>query len=187
MRLTLSSEFVLNTVMTNESGQVLYRTSTPKFRLKGRSTTIYKVVPNTDPSDMQDRFETIGEIEWQMFGPATMRLHGKEMNTNQFIPRHGVRGRKRTFTGPDGRPYRWDMRYTVVVLSDNDSTRRELARSHRRSLGIIGPKREPSLEIHPDLMPILDTVVLTFVYVEKLRMEKAGKRKRGDVKVARDA
>ena len=63
-------------------------------------------------------------------------------------------------------------------LSQDDATRRELARSYRRSLGIFGPKREPSLDIHPDLMPIIDTVVLTFVYVEKLRMDKEERRKR---------
>lgn len=50
---------------------------------------------------------------------------------------------------------------------------------HRRCLGILGPKREPSLDINTDLMPILDTIVLTFVYVEKLRMDKEERRKRG--------
>ncbi|KAL4065945.1 hypothetical protein V8B97DRAFT_1066417 [Scleroderma yunnanense] len=177
MRLTLSSESVRNTVMTNEDGQVLYRTSTP-FRLGVRTTTIFKVVPNTNPSDMQDHLEAIGEIKWHLFGPSMMRLNGREMNTDQFIPRHGFTGRKRTFMGPDARSYRWDMLYNVVVLSHNDDTRRELARSHRRSLGIIGPRREPSLDIHSDLMPMLDTVVLTFVYVEKLRMDKEERRKR---------
>ncbi|KIM56369.1 hypothetical protein SCLCIDRAFT_132908 [Scleroderma citrinum Foug A] len=177
MRLTLSSESVRNTVMTNESGQVLYKTSTP-FRLGVRTTTIYKVVPNTNPNDMQDCLDAIGEIEWHLFGTSIMRLHGEEMKTDRFIPRHGFTGRKRTFTGPDGRPYRWDMHSSVVVLSQDDATRRELARSYRRCLGILGPKREPSLDMHPDLMPIVDTVVLTFVYVEKLRMDKEEQRKR---------
>ena len=92
MRLTLSSESVRNTVMTNENGQVLYKTSTP-FRLGVRTTTIYKVVPNTNPNDMQDHLDAIGEIEWHLFGTSIMRLHGEEMKTDQFIPRHGFTGR----------------------------------------------------------------------------------------------
>ncbi|KAG6330804.1 hypothetical protein ID866_8288 [Astraeus odoratus] len=172
MRLTLSSERVLHAVMTNEDGQVLYKTVTPLFRLGTRTTTLYKVVPNPDPSDMQDYLEAIGEIEWHWFGSSIMRLHGREMRTGEFIPRHGVLGRKRTFIGSDGRSYRWDMKFRVVVLSTNDDSRKELARSHRRSLGIIGPKKEPSLDIHEDLMHMLDLVMLTFVYVEKLRMDK---------------
>ncbi|KAI6014649.1 hypothetical protein EDC04DRAFT_2578696 [Pisolithus marmoratus] len=191
MHLTLSSERVRSTIMTNEEGQVLYKTSTP-FRLGTRTTTLYKAVPNTDSDDMQDHMEAIGEIEWHLIHPSKMRLHGQEMMTNTFIPRHGFRGRKRTFTGPDGLPYRWDMDFKIVrvrtclndflyssaltcpgtQLSRNDATRQELARSHRRRLGIIGPRRDPSLDVDPGLMNILDTIILTFVYVEKLRRDK---------------
>ena len=78
--------------MTDESGQVLYKTSTP-FRFGVRTTTIYKVVPNTNPNNMRDHLDVVGEIEWHLFGPSTMRLHGQEMSTDQFIPRHGFTGR----------------------------------------------------------------------------------------------
>ena len=54
----------------------------------------------------------------------------------------------------------------------DDETGQEVARSHRRSYGIIGSKQDPYLEIHPDLAYILDTVILTFIYVEKLRMDE---------------
>ncbi|KAI6101918.1 hypothetical protein F5141DRAFT_1008601 [Pisolithus sp. B1] len=197
MRLTLSSEGVRNTTMTNEDGQVLYKTSTP-FRFGARTTTLYKVVPNTDPDDMRDHLERIGEIEWNLIGSSVMRLRGQEMMTDTFIPRHGIRGRwythrlrhasielmffqlhrKRTFEGPDGLPYRWDMDFKFVRLSRDDTTRQELARSYRRSLGIIGPRRDPFLDVDLNLMHMLDTVVLTFVYVEKLRMDKEKRAKR---------
>jgi len=61
--------------------------------------------------------------------------------------------------------------HTYFQLSKDDETGQELARSHRRSYGIIGSKRDPYLEIHPDLGNILDMVILTFIYVEKLRMD----------------
>ena len=97
--------------------------------------------------------------------------------------------KKRTFTAPDGQSYKWDIDFSIVrvsmpvywvhktyrlpcfQLSRDDGTGQELARSHRRSYGIIGSKHDPYLEIHPDLGHILDMVVLTFIYVEKLRMD----------------
>ncbi|KAL4080488.1 hypothetical protein J3A83DRAFT_13079 [Scleroderma citrinum] len=171
MRLVLSNESVQNMVMTNETGQVLYKTSTP-FRFGIRTTTLYKVVPNESPEDMLDNFEVIGEIVWHWIGPSTMRLHGEEMKTNQFIPRQGIWGTKRTFTGPDGRSYKWDMDFSIVRLSRNDDqTEQELARSHRRHYGLVGSKRDPYLEVHPDLGHMLDMVILTFIYVDKLRMD----------------
>ncbi|KAF9230216.1 hypothetical protein BU15DRAFT_91162 [Melanogaster broomeanus] len=151
MQLTLSSESVRNAVITNETGQVLYKTSHPFTFGKLGTTTIRKIQPSTDPLDMRDHFD---------------------LQTNDFLSRHGIRERKRTFTGPDGLPYRWDMLFRVVVLSRNDGSRTEVARYHRGSLGIIGHKKKPHLEVDPDVMHMLDLIVLTFVYVEKLRMDK---------------
>ncbi|KAF9232128.1 hypothetical protein BU15DRAFT_55372, partial [Melanogaster broomeanus] len=85
----------------------------------------------------------------------------------------------RTFTGPDGLPYRWDMLFRVVVLSLDDESRSEIARYHRATVGIIGKKRKASLEIAPQAEHMLDLVILTFIYVEKLRMDKETRRKRG--------
>ncbi|KAI5986749.1 hypothetical protein F5J12DRAFT_868075 [Pisolithus orientalis] len=92
MRLILSSEGVRNTIMTNENGQVLYKTSAP-FHFGARTTTLYKVIPNAGPDDMRDHLEVIREIEWHLTGSSVMRLHGQEMMTDTFIPRHGIRGR----------------------------------------------------------------------------------------------
>lgn len=39
---------------------------------------------------MRDSFEAIGAIEWHWIAPSTLRLHGEEMKTDQFIPRKGV-------------------------------------------------------------------------------------------------
>ncbi|KAI9462956.1 hypothetical protein HD554DRAFT_2027397 [Boletus coccyginus] len=169
MLLNLSSESVRSTIFTNEAGQVLYKTSHPfKLGTMG-TTTIQKIVPNADPVDMRDQFDVMGEIEWRLFGSSIFRINGEEMQSNHFLPRHGITGRKRTFTGPDGRPYRWDMLFDVVVVSTDNV---EVARYHRGSLGIIGPKKKPRLDVDPDVTHMLDLIILTFVYVEKLRMDK---------------
>ncbi|KAF8123573.1 hypothetical protein EV363DRAFT_1493069 [Boletus edulis] len=182
MQLTLSSESIRNAVFTNESGQVLYKTTHP-YHIVMAKTTIYKIKPNDDPMDMRDQFDVIGEIKWHAKGSPTFRLDGQEMQFSEFLRPHGILGRKHTFTGPDGCPYRWDMpSETVVVrmpthsyflqLSRDDKSRAKLVRYHKGSLGIIGPKRKPRLDVDPAVEHMLDLIVLTFVYVEKVRRDK---------------
>ncbi|KAG6372075.1 hypothetical protein JVT61DRAFT_8784 [Boletus reticuloceps] len=195
MRITLSSESVRNAVFTNESGQVLYKTTHPHHIGMG-TTTIHKIRPNDDPMDMRDQFDVMGEIEWHVIGSSTFRLNGQEMQSNEFLPSRGILGRfvlsssepffkinfrffvlyrRRTFTGPDGCPYGWNMVFTkAVVLSRDDESRAELARYHKGSLGIVGSKHKPRLDVDPAVEHMLDLIVLTFVYVEKIRTDKDG-------------
>ncbi|OAX34858.1 hypothetical protein K503DRAFT_697927 [Rhizopogon vinicolor AM-OR11-026] len=168
IRFTLSSERVRNTVITNEQGQIIYKTDTP-FKFGTRTTTIYKIKPNDDQSDMRDQFDIIGEIEWHTFTSSRFRFGGTEVATKEFIPSKGLTGRKRIFTGPDGHSYRWDLN---IRLSQNNESQTELARSHRATLGIIGKKRKATLEVSPEVAhSMMDTVIMTFIYVEKLRMD----------------
>ncbi|KAG2752692.1 hypothetical protein P692DRAFT_20724934 [Suillus brevipes Sb2] len=169
---SLSTERICNTVITNEQGQIIYKTKTP-FKLHGvRTTTIQKIRPNEDQSDMRDQFDVMGEIEWHILDSSKFRFRGTEVETKEFIPKKGFWGRKRVFTGPDGRPYRWDMKKSAVVLSRDDESRTEVARSHRATLGIIGRKRDARLEVSPEVAHMMDTVIMTFIYVEKLRMDE---------------
>ncbi|KAG1836859.1 hypothetical protein F4604DRAFT_1660508 [Suillus subluteus] len=172
MQLTLSTEHVRNTIITNEQGQVIYKTETP-FQLLGvRTTTIWKVKPNDDQHHMQDRFDVLGEIEWHTFASSKFRCGGTEVETKEFIPKRGLLGRQRVFIGADSRPYRWDLKSRVVVLSRDDASRTEVARFHRVTLGIIGRKRETMLEVSPEVAHMMDTIIMTFIYVEKLRKDQ---------------
>jgi hypothetical protein len=85
---TLSTERVRNAVITNEQGQIIYKTDTP-FRFGTRTTTICKIKPNADLSDMRDQFDVIGEIEWHSFTSSKFRFGGAEVDTKEFIPRRG--------------------------------------------------------------------------------------------------
>ncbi|KAG2364505.1 hypothetical protein BDR07DRAFT_1401425 [Suillus spraguei] len=151
----LSTELIRNTVITNERGQIIYKTYTP-FRLIGRTTTICKIKPNLN------RFDVLGEIEWHKFASSKFRSGGMEVETKVFIPKRGLWGRTRVFIGPDRRPYRWDLKSRGVVLSRDDGFRMEVARFHRATLGIRGR----------NVAHMMDTVIMTFIYVEKLRRDK---------------
>ena len=87
---TLSTERVRDTVITNEQGQVIYKTDTP-FRFGVRTTTIQKIKPNVR-FEMRDEFQVMGEIEWHTFASSKFRFGGTEVKTTEFIPSRGLLG-----------------------------------------------------------------------------------------------
>jgi hypothetical protein len=89
---TLSTESVHDAVITNERGQIIYKTDTP-FKFGTSTTTIYKIKPNAYLSDMRDQFDVIGEIEWHAFTSSKFRFGGTEVATKEFIPSRGFTGR----------------------------------------------------------------------------------------------
>ncbi|KIK42580.1 hypothetical protein CY34DRAFT_804828 [Suillus luteus UH-Slu-Lm8-n1] len=158
--LTLSTEDVRETVITgtNEQGQILYKTNTP-FGFFKSTTTIQK------------GSEVIAEIEWHSWSSSKLRFNGTEVEAEKFITFGGYLNQKFVFTGPDGRSYRWDQHHNLV-LSRNEEVRTEVARYHRATLGIIGKKRKATLEVSPEVAHMMDTIIITFIYIEKLRGEK---------------
>ncbi|KAI5991707.1 hypothetical protein F5J12DRAFT_467102 [Pisolithus orientalis] len=184
MLLTLSSENVRNATFMSDTGQPLYVSSTP-FRFGRWTTKISKYVSDDFQLQMEDRFEAVGKIRWPIFGSAMFRIGGKDLRSDSFLRRHGITGRKRTFKGPDDRRYRWDMHRRIVVLSLDGPSRREVARYRRSTFGsfnILGVESTKAcLEISQEVEHMLDLVILTFIYMEKLRMdrewwEKLGRR-----------
>jgi hypothetical protein len=47
-----------------------------------------------------------------------------------------------------------------------------MATYHRRSYGFYSKESDPRLEISPEVLPILDEVILTFVWVEHKRRRR---------------
>ncbi|KIJ69135.1 hypothetical protein HYDPIDRAFT_105702 [Hydnomerulius pinastri MD-312] len=169
MLFTFSSSSIRNTIIATETGQAIYSTNTPA-KSGSRVTTISKVQPNSEKEDMRDRFESFAEIEWHTFSSSVFRYEGKETKTKDFIPSGGIQGRRRTFVGPDGKSYKWVLNFTSVTLVLNDESKTELA--HFRRSGIFGKTEDAVLEVSDSVAHMLDLVILTFIYVEKLRRDK---------------
>ncbi|KAH7921062.1 hypothetical protein BV22DRAFT_756907 [Leucogyrophana mollusca] len=169
MHFVLSTSSVRNTIMTNEQGQAVYMTNTPS-KMGSRTTTVSKIRPNEKKSDMRDEFDSIAEIEWHFFASSIFRMNGKEVRTKDFIPSGGLQGRRRTFTGPDGKSYKWVLNFTSVSLELADGSQKNLASFQRA--GAFGQKSGAVLEVSPLVAHMLDLVIITFIYVEKLRRDK---------------
>ncbi|GLB35680.1 hypothetical protein LshimejAT787_0212450 [Lyophyllum shimeji] len=163
MHLYLSTRSVINSTFANEDGQVLYKVETP-MAAGTRVSTISMVVPDDVPQrdgepDMHDRFAHLAEIEH----------HTKDYFRKEGFSRFG---RNRVWTASDGREYKWLLRSMKSELVTNDSEEKTIAKSHRRSLGILGPVRPGYLEILPEGEHIVQEILITFIYVEKYRKEK---------------
>lgn len=97
MHLIIKHDSPTNTIISNTTGQVLYRSETPtkwtKLIGNSRKTRIYKIVPNEYEDDMRDRFAEVAQIEWR--GPKTtvFRYRGKESLTKDYFRHMGRSGR----------------------------------------------------------------------------------------------
>jgi hypothetical protein len=54
----------------------------------------------------------------------------------------------------------------------NNEEKTMVARFSRRNLGIIGTRHPATLEITPAGEHIVETILVTFIYIEKLRKDK---------------
>ncbi|KAF9463414.1 hypothetical protein BDZ94DRAFT_1258736 [Collybia nuda] len=59
-----------------------------------------------------------------------------------------------------------------VQLIVNDDSKTPVAEFHRGSLGIIGKARPASLEIFEAGEHMIETILVTFIYIEKIRKDK---------------
>ncbi|KAG1818737.1 uncharacterized protein BJ212DRAFT_107875 [Suillus subaureus] len=165
MKLTFKPPHVRNTVITNEQGHVLYSTST-SFSFGTRETVVKKHVPNEFNIGRVESSEILAKIEWHTFTSTVIEYAGMNLATSQFIPTKGILGRRRVFRGPDGHLYKWKIgpRECILMLGAT-----EVARHHPLNLGFKKAGHEAYLEVFSPVEHMVDLVVLTFIYVEKLR------------------
>ncbi|ESK82738.1 hypothetical protein Moror_5672 [Moniliophthora roreri MCA 2997] len=182
MKLHLSQNF-LNSTYTDDTGRVIYKVNTPSTPLVNGSTTISKVLPaDTDiprrdsgsDSDSHERFANLGRIDWRTLQSSLIRILDQQMETKQFFRRDGwsgkLFGRNRVFTAPDGKEYKWILDPLIMELVLNDGNDSLVAKYHRGNMGITEEKRRGVLEIYPAGEHMVDLILVTFVYVEKVRL-----------------
>ncbi|KAF8914821.1 hypothetical protein CPB85DRAFT_1412059 [Mucidula mucida] len=192
MNLYLStSDTAINTLYTSSDGTVLYKTHTPT-KLSGKTTTtISRAVPSDIPMREgesaleqigEQRFALLAQIDWRLISPTIIRFGGKEVEASSYLLKDGAGWgwytKNRVFTGPDGKEYKWilhndskAMKLIRKQLVTNDASQRPIAVYHRKHHGYFHPKREAFLEVLPQAEHMLDIVLITYVFVEKIRKE----------------
>ncbi|KAL0947265.1 hypothetical protein HGRIS_013387 [Hohenbuehelia grisea] len=173
MKLYMSKTSAKNATYALENGQVIYRVDTP-LKLGNRVTTIERIAPNHTPNDMHDAFNELAKIEWQVIKSSRINMHGTSKSVSEIFRRggYGAYGRHRIFAGPDGREYRWKLGNWSSKLCLNDGSKAVVAKYHRPALGFNTGHSRAYLEIFPLGEGIADYILVTFVYIEKLRKDR---------------
>jgi len=180
MKLILSDDSPLSTIITSSSGEALYHIDT--LYKQGHRTTIIRRSRNAPASyssstkdtqsvlsegetitnERDNEFSELASIEWHTFASSKLRYEGKEVDLKQFMPNEKSFSRgRRVITAPDGRTYRWNH----PVLELNDGSKTPIAvykRSRCRS------REHATLEIMPEGEHMRDLIMITWVYVEKI-------------------
>jgi hypothetical protein len=64
----------------------------------------------------------------------------------------------------------------LLKLDLNDGSKTRVAKGHRSNIGIIGKPRQARLEILPGFDHLADIIVITYIYMEKLRKDQERSR-----------
>ncbi|KAI0044129.1 hypothetical protein FA95DRAFT_301981 [Auriscalpium vulgare] len=190
MELHFSRNRLLNTVLRDSQGAPLFRVDTQKGKLSvttvsrfvggvkesevhgaGRERVTGDNVSDTDILLMGLQEEPVAQIEWHYWSQSVFRIHGETREVKEYMPSKGVFQTQRVFTAKNGRKYKWQIGSNSCKLEVDDGTKTVVARFHRSSLGIIGKKHRVYLEVTQEVMPIIDEVIMTFIWVEKRREE----------------
>jgi hypothetical protein len=164
-------------------GQIIYKTEYLRRYGLPRQITIKRILPSNSTDleigsedAMRDSFSDLAEIHYKIFSSSRIRYNGTEVPTSVFFRKGGFgltsMGRNRVFTGPDGKEYEWELRSSSCKLYLKEVPRPLVATYHTRHFGIIGEARPASLEIFPEGEHMVDLIFVTFIFIEKLRMQK---------------
>ncbi|KAJ7102846.1 hypothetical protein C8R44DRAFT_808636 [Mycena epipterygia] len=183
MHFLLSSNKPMNaTYREAESSVAQYKVKTP-IKLPDLTTTISRLIDSDIPRrDSQGdssaapdsgRFGHLAQISWRVRGPTFIRFGDRDIDPATFFRKenkgwHG-RYKERVFTAQDGREYRWCKTAYTSRLKVNDASATLVAEYRAHSLGLLSKAGNASLQIFPPFEHMIDEIMVTFIYIEKLR------------------
>ncbi|KIK64375.1 hypothetical protein GYMLUDRAFT_240926 [Collybiopsis luxurians FD-317 M1] len=118
----LWGEPILNNTWYDEKGITVYTCHTPLSVVPNRTTTISKSIRSGDANDQSPEaasahranFIYLVQIDWKAIKSSKMRFgngrfSGREIEVKQYIQKGswGLYGQPSTFTGEDGKDYKW--------------------------------------------------------------------------------
>ncbi|KAF5349704.1 hypothetical protein D9756_008876 [Leucocoprinus leucothites] len=130
----------------------------------------------TDLPELEGHFAFYAQIKFQTFHSSRFLLNGIDTSVSDYFRKEGWSwfGRGRAFTASDGKNYRWDLRAGHLEMIRNDSSQARMVEfyPYRPNFGPIMKGRAAHLEIDDSCEPILDEIIMTFVYCYKLRKDR---------------
>ncbi|KAF9236636.1 hypothetical protein BU15DRAFT_49739 [Melanogaster broomeanus] len=163
MRLIFSSSYYKNTDISDEQGNKLYNISTPRGRKQVTTVTKYRKGKRGKRTP-----EVLGVIEWHRVKKTLFRFGRREVEADMMVYKRPWSCRGRSFRGPDGRTYKWKIGFRYCWRKHS---RVRLVKFHKRNLGIRKPSHPPYLDVSSDVTHMLDHIIMTYIYVERIRQD----------------
>ncbi|KAJ3569642.1 hypothetical protein NP233_g4915 [Leucocoprinus birnbaumii] len=173
MHLTLTTRNPRNSDYIAEDGHVLYKVDKPHTFTTGTVT-----MRKSAGESLRGQIVNLGFMPRSNFTdgviPNSFLIIDLYLRANFFGKRDGSRGGKRIFTASDGRQYTWKPFGKHLELYRNDGTKTLVVKykEYRSGLVPFQKQRSASLEIDSSCIPILDEIIMTFIYCEKLRKDR---------------
>ncbi|TFK63108.1 hypothetical protein BDN72DRAFT_776285 [Pluteus cervinus] len=166
---TLSDAYPWNSTYSANDGRVVYKVVSP-YQFIGQKATIFR---KSKLAEVDEQFGHLGVVKFNMVASSKFRFHGGEVKTKEYfrLGKRGWNGRDHIFTAPDGREYTWVLGADAPILYLNDSPSIVVAR-YRRKWDLSWPTPPARLEIMPAGEGIVDTIVMTLVFIEHLRLAR---------------
>ncbi|KAF9224525.1 hypothetical protein BS17DRAFT_702744 [Gyrodon lividus] len=166
MRLIFSKSYYKNTDISDEEGNKLYSISTPRGWKQVTTVTKYH--------KGKRKPEIMGIIEWHRLKKTLIRFRGREVEADTMVYKRSWSCRGRYFRGPDGRTYKWKLGFRYCWTKHS---RTRLVKFHKRNLGIRKPSHPPYLEVSSEVTQMLDHIIMTYIYVERIRQDAEDERR----------
>ncbi|KAG2021255.1 hypothetical protein CC2G_006509 [Coprinopsis cinerea AmutBmut pab1-1] len=160
-----------NASYSTPDGQVIYRIQTSSDIWRPRKAVIEKAISNKEFGE-EEQLTRLGEIEFHVLRSSKITLGDVCRAAGDIFRKRGLGcyGRDRIFQGPDGTEYRWELGPFKSRLWLNDGSKTIVAKYHQDHYGLTRDACSTSLEIFPIGEHITDLIIVTFVYIEFIRL-----------------
>ncbi|KAJ8074320.1 hypothetical protein PM082_012633 [Marasmius tenuissimus] len=156
MDLVYSKDNQKNATLSLISGEPAYEIYTVGKFLQSEPTWIRKYQCS------EQRPVEIGQVRVRSFHNDVCQLRGKDIRPRSI----DSLSTKRSFTSlANGQKYIWKRKFSKAKLLDN--TKNTIAVYEESHSGFLSTKAPAKISVAPDGMPIIDEIVVTFVYFER--------------------
>ncbi|XP_006462973.1 hypothetical protein AGABI2DRAFT_186774 [Agaricus bisporus var. bisporus H97] len=125
------------------------------------------------PSPDLAQYAFCAQVDFRFLTPTRFYYNGLNVPVTEYFRKEGwsAYGRGRVFKASDGKEYRWQLSLGPIEMIRNDESKERVVkyRLYRPSMGNFVKGRPPSLEVDDSCIPILDEIIMTFIYCHKLR------------------
>ncbi|VDB82772.1 unnamed protein product [Peniophora sp. CBMAI 1063] len=196
MELHFMNEDILNTIARDHHSKPIFRIATSSALVPiNRTTTISRFEPAAhadtkldevsktaaveEDADL-DQYEehVVAQIVWHGMKQSVFKFAGEEVSlkVDEYLPPTSMMKRRRILNSSRGDAYQWASDEQHCWLEEAPSRPSSkgvtVAKFHKSVAGLRQNCKHPRLDLDQSLLPILDEVIVSFIWCERRRTER---------------